>query len=56
MSRSRYRHPKTCFHCDDAVPMRRIPMCISCRKLGAEAFGIGAMIGGVLWAIISNLF
>lgn len=35
--------------------MRRIPMCLSCRKLGAEAFAIGAAIGGVLWAIVSTI-
>jgi hypothetical protein len=46
-----------CAYCREQLfPARRIPLCVSCRVLGAGLFGFGAAVGGIVWGILLKLF
>ncbi len=37
--------------CRDERDLNPIPLCASCRWLGARAFGLGAALAGVVWGV-----
>lgn len=47
---------RRCVNCDEDLVMQRLPLCISCARMGVSAFSIGAAVVGAIWAIASKLF
>jgi len=44
-----------CWNCKEDLTMKRIPLCVDCRRMGGKGMAVGGFIVGAVWALLQLL-